>query len=531
MALAEPPHILIVDDDPLIGRTLCDILRLKGYRVSIAGCGAEAIGLAAHSRFNLVLVDLQLPDMTGIAVIERIKAIAPTTELIVLTGHASLASAIEATDKGAFSYLAKPYQMDELLLRIRHGIEKQRAQEEIIRLASHPRLNPNPVVEIDRTACITYLNPATEQRFPELRALGLEHPLLAPLKGLLESLQTSGEAPVTVREVRLGEEIFELHISYVADASLVRIYAIDISERVRAQETVEQLRSELELILNSAGEGIVTLNARGEHTLVNPAARQMLGYSEEELLSRRSHALWHHRRTDGSAYPEGECPIVQTLYDGQVRRCDTEVFWHKDGSSFPVAYVCTPIRKAGEIDGVVLLFEDITQRKQAEEEHRILATTDELTGVANRRAFASKLEVEMARAKRYETSLALIMYDIDHFKLVNDTYGHAVGDEVLKAVTETVRENLRAADTLARWGGEEFIILVPSTDLDGARQTAAKLNAAIAAASLAIVGPVTASFGVTTLIAGDDSTRLLKRVDDALYRAKDNGRNRVEVLS
>jgi diguanylate cyclase (GGDEF)-like protein/PAS domain S-box-containing protein len=529
--MAEQSHILIVDDDPLIARTLGDILRLKGYRVSVAGCGADAVALAGRHRFNLALVDLQLPDMTGIAVIERIKAIAPTTELIVLTGHASLASAIEATDKGAFSYLSKPYQMDELLLRIRHGIEKQQAQEEIIRLASHPRLNPNPVLEIDGSARIAYLNPAAEQRFPELRAFGLEHPLLAPLKGLLEPLQAAGEAPLTVRESRLGGDVFELYISYVADASLVRIYAIDISERVRAQQTVEQLRSELELILNSAGEGIITLNARGEHTLVNPAARQMLGYAADELLQRDSHSLWHHSRADGSPYPEEECPIFQTLQDGEERRSDTEVFWHRDGSCFPVAYVCTPIRRAGEIDGVVVLFEDITQRKQAEEEHRILASTDELTGVANRRAFAGKLEVEMARAKRYGSDLALIMYDIDHFKQVNDTYGHAVGDEVLKAVTETVKQNLRSVDTLARWGGEEFIILAPNADLDGARQLADKLNGAIGVSRLAIVGPVTASFGVTVLASDDDSTRLLKRVDDALYRAKEYGRNRVEALS
>ncbi|NJD08667.1 MAG: diguanylate cyclase [Methylococcaceae bacterium] len=528
--MVEAAHILIVDDDPMIGKTLGDILRVKGYRISVASSGADAVELTGRNRFNLVLVDLRLPDMTGIAVIERIKAMAPTTELIVLTGHASLATAIEATDKGAFSYLAKPYQMDELLLRIRLGIEKQRAQEEIIRLASHPRLNPNPVLEIDSRACIAYLNPAAEQRFPDLKDLGLEHPLLASLQDLLQPSGAGDEAPVTVREVQLGGDVFELYISYVAESALVRIYAIDISERVRAQKTIEQLRNELELILNSAGEGILTLNANGEHTLVNPAARQMLGYTEEEFFSRRSHDLWHHRRSDGSPYPESECPVFLTLQDGEERRRDNEVFWHHDGSCFPVSYVCTPIRKDHRIDGVVVVFEDITQRKQAEEEHRRLATTDELTGIANRRAFASKLEVELARAKRYQSDLALIMYDIDHFKQVNDTYGHAVGDEVLRAVTEIVRHNLRSVDTLARWGGEEFIILAPNADLDGARQLADKLKSSIADGGLTVVGSVTASFGVTVTVEKDDSTSLLKRVDDALYRAKENGRNRVEVL-
>lgn len=395
------PRILVVDDDANLRKTLADILKIKGYETVVAANGAEAIAAAGREMFRLALIDLMLPDMPGLEVMARIKAIAPLTEAIILTGHASMDTAIEATRQGAFSYLLKPYQMDELLQNIRHGVERQQAQEEILRLASFPRLLPSPVIELDPAGKVTYLNPATERLFPELSAMGQSHPLLHGLGGGRIAALWQGKQPgEAVHEAKIGEATYELRISYVREVGLIRIYVLDI-----------------------------------------------------------------------------------------------------------------------------------TQRKRAEEEIHLLATTDSLTGIANRREFSSILARELDRAKRYGTPMSLAMYDIDYFKRVNDTYGHDVGDYVLQALTGLVKENIRATDVVARWGGEEFMVLMPQSDIEAARNASEKLRLAIAGHHFDKLDKLTVSFGIAAFEPQDDLNSLLKRVDEALYRAKAQGRNRVEILS
>lgn len=392
--------ILVVDDDPNLRKTLSDILKIKGYDTSVAATGAEAVAAAGQDTFSLALIDLMLPDIQGLDVMARIKAISPLTEAIILTGHASMDTAIEATRQGAYSYLLKPYQMDDLLRNIQHGVERQQAQEEIIRLASFPRLHPDPVIELDSVGAVTYVNPAAEKRFPDLGELGLAHPLLNGLAGTIPDLRENQRYEEICYEAEVDGATYELHVYDVRDANLFRIYVMDI-----------------------------------------------------------------------------------------------------------------------------------TQRKKSEVEIHLLATTDSLTGIANRREFSRITEAEMDRAKRYGTPLSLVMYDLDHFKRVNDTYGHDTGDDVLRAVTAVVKGNTRTVDVMARWGGEEFLVLMPQSDLAAARDAAEKLRQAIEQHRFDKAGSLTVSFGVTEFVPQDDLNALLKRVDDALYQAKENGRNRVETLT
>lgn len=392
--------ILVVDDDPNLRKTLADILRVKGYATSVAANGAEAIAAAEQDTFSLALIDLMLPDMSGLDVMARIKARSPLTEAIILTGHASMDTAIEATGRGAFSYLLKPYQMDELLRTIGHAVERKQAQEEILRLASFPRLLPSPVIELDAAGEVTYLNPAAERLFPGLAAMGLAHPLLRDTAGLIATLREGKRADEAVSEVTVGDATYELHVAYVQEVGLIVIYVLVI-----------------------------------------------------------------------------------------------------------------------------------TQRKRAEAEIHLLATTDNLTGVINRREFTRVVEQEVARADRYRVPMSLVMYDLDWFKRVNDVFGHGAGDYVLQEVTRVVKEHIRATDVLARWGGEEFMVLMPQSGLQAAAVAAEKLRRAIAEHEFDQVGKLTASFGVAMFESGDDLNSLLKRVDDALYRAKENGRDRVEMLT
>jgi diguanylate cyclase (GGDEF)-like protein len=177
---------------------------------------------------------------------------------------------------------------------------------------------------------------------------------------------------------------------------------------------------------------------------------------------------------------------------------------------------------------IFCIVRDITERKEAEEKIHTLAITDGLTGIINRLEFSRILKDELERAGRYGTTLSLIMYDLDHFKSINDRFGHDGGDYVLRTVVGLVNDNIRSSDVQARWGGEEFMVLLPQSELAAAERAAEKLREVIAQHRFDRIESVTASFGVVELKPEEDSNALEKRADDALYRAKAKGRNRVE---
>lgn len=164
--------------------------------------------------------------------------------------------------------------------------------------------------------------------------------------------------------------------------------------------------------------------------------------------------------------------------------------------------------------------------KSAAKVYEHLAYFDELTGIANRRKLVNILEKEISRSQRYETPLSIIIFDIDHFKTVNDSYGHNVGDKVLKAIANSVANTIRTNDCLGRWGGEEFMCVLPNTTANVAFEMAERLRLGISD-SLLDGGPdITASFGIAQLINLDNFDSFVLRADQALYNAKDQGRNR-----
>jgi PAS domain S-box-containing protein len=148
--------------------------------------------------------------------------------------------------------------------------------------------------------------------------------------------------------------------------------ARDITERKRIEQSLHELRRHNELILESAGDGIYGIDSRGRSTFVNPAAAQLLGWTPDELRGASMHRILHHSHPDGTPYPAEECPIYAALQDGHVHASDSEVFWKRDGTSIPVDYVSTPIWDEGRIQGAVVVFKDITERKRAEQHIRRL---------------------------------------------------------------------------------------------------------------------------------------------------------------
>jgi len=175
-----------------------------------------------------------------------------------------------------------------------------------------------------------------------------------------------------------------------------------------------------------------------------------------------------------------------------------------------------------------LLAHEIEIRKKLEEELIVAATIDKLTQIYNRRKLEEIIQSEIERSKRYESPLSLILLDLDDFKHINDNFGHQTGDTVLKMVAGILKTNIRASDSTGRWGGEEFIILVPETPLEKARELAEKIRSLIASCQFDIACSVTISLGLAQLHAGDSFDSFIKRADDALYQAKRQGKNRVE---
>jgi len=240
--------------------------------------------------------------------------------------------------------------------------------------------------------------------------------------------------------------------------------------------------------------------------------------------------------------------VIDLLQD--VGRGPTEVRIRRPGEAAVWAEACAD-RVPGQLDRLVLVMRDVSRRKRAEEElvrarqvaeeaaQRLqqalrelerTAATDKLTGLFNRRHFEQVLAVELARCRRYGHLASLIMLDIDHFKAVNDGFGHDAGDKVLVAIAGTLGRSVRASDTACRWGGEEFAILSPGVSAAAAMQLAHRVREAVAEESVAgIPGHVTLSAGVAQLDPAESVEQGFKRADQALYRAKAGGRNRVEA--
>ena len=172
---------------------------------------------------------------------------------------------------------------------------------------------------------------------------------------------------------------------------------------------------------------------------------------------------------------------------------------------------------------------DITEIKLESQQYHFHATHDALTGIYNRSYYFEKIANEIEQSKRYDTPFCILLFDIDHFKKFNDNYGHLKGDEVLVKLAETIQSYVRSADTFARWGGEEFIILLEKTTIDKAELIAEHFRKMVESMKVDGIEKVTVSCGATQYKKGDDDNSILNRADEALYAAKESGRNKVIV--
>lgn len=294
----------------------------------------------------------------------------------------------------------------------------------------------------------------------------------------------------------------------------------DITERKLREQSLRLHQ----FTLNHAQEEVFWVGKDAKILDANEPACQMLGYSREEMLSLSVPDIDPCFPMETWAEHWQELKSKGTLRFESMQRT-------RDGRQFPIEIVANYMEYEGTEYNCALA-RDISERKRFETELELRANTDFLTQVGNRRHFMEEAERERARATRYGTPLSLMMLDIDFFKRINDTYGHAAGDETLRQIADACRQNLREVDIVGRMGGEEFAVLLPETDLQAATEAAERLRLAIAQVAVATdIEPaptITASIGVSALRTEDDSLdSLLTAADNALYEAKRGGRNRV----
>jgi diguanylate cyclase (GGDEF)-like protein/PAS domain S-box-containing protein len=286
-------------------------------------------------------------------------------------------------------------------------------------------------------------------------------------------------------------------------------------------------------LIDNLTEGVYFLDRARRITYWNRGAERLTGYLSEEVLGRRcADGLLQHMDPQGHLLCNDGCPMEGTMRDGRDRVA--EVFLHhKKGHRVPITVRAVPIRGVGgEIVGAVEVFNDISGQVLAAERIRELETLsliDPLTGAGNRRYSEIQLTSRLAEKKRYDLPVGLLFVDVDRFKEVNDRYGHAAGDDVLRIVGKTLANGLRAGDFLGRWGGEEFVVLVGGLDAHGLPEAGQRLRALVASSSVPAARGlrVTVSIGVTEARRDDTVDSLVGRADALMYEAKKQGRDRV----
>jgi len=309
--------------------------------------------------------------------------------------------------------------------------------------------------------------------------------------------------------------------------------ALTIEGTQRQSQLMEQQRFNA-LLLDAVGEGIVGVDAGGLLTFVNTRAARITGYDPEQLIGKPLLGTLYRVKATGTRLLEADSPVLASLRDGLVHHASNEVFWHEDDTTFPVEYTSTPIMEGETVVGAIYTFNDVSERLAAEAMIDQMAYYDSLTGLPNRLLFQDRLNQALAHARRHRRQTAVMMMDLDRFKIINDTLGHPVGDQVLKTVAERLLFRLREVDTVSRLGGDEFALVLP--DLSETSDIA-KIGQVIheEVSRVIRIGEqelfVTPSVGISVYPSdGNDAVTLIKNAEVALYQAKDE-RNRYQLYA
>ncbi len=477
------PVILCVDDERIILDALRTQLQhaLQGqYRIELAESGEEALEIIEELEqrkvsLPLVIVDQMMNGMSGDALLVHIKERLPDTLSIMLTGQASAEAVGRAVNKaGLFRYLSKPWQENDLLMTVRAAMDTAWQRELVKRQTAYQKIL-NEILQLG----------LRRGRLREHMAQALAQILTAPdlIGGGAGAIYITGDAvPGEQNSVQPMAEQGDLKVA--------------LPETPVTEFEVKALDKRGELSVYS-----IPILADGQNRgLLQLQCRRVLEHEEGF---------------------KGFCQSVAHSLAGMVHMAG-----YYDALEAEVAARTDELHDA--------LRRQARQNESLQSLNRELeyyATTDELTGLCNRRCFFERADKEVARAVRYDHATVLAMLDVDHFKEVNDRYGHQVGDEVLRAVARIVRDNIRSHDIVGRVGGEEFAIVMPETTATEGRELCERLRRAVSRAEIQALGQlvsVTVSMGLSAIGEMERGVSgAMLRADQALYDAKHKGRDQI----
>lgn len=403
---------------------------------------------------------------------------------------------------------------------------------------------PNGIIIIDRELYITFIN----RYIVSLLGYTPREMLGKPIVDFLSSEDSVYEQKMFKQRIKAQNSIYEQRFQCkngeilwaIISATILRdangecagCFAIltDVSERKQIEQAFQASYSYISAVLDLVNDAVLIHDATNGQLLdVNIRACEMFGYQREEVIKLGIGDLSIGEK------PYSKKMVMRKLltakdhgpqtFEWKLRNKSGRCLWVEMNICFAVI---------GGEERFITTIHDITERKNLEEELRRLSTLDALTGLLNRREFFVQAQQEYERFHRYHHPLALIMADIDYFKQINDEYGHLIGDQVLQRVAETLQNNLRQVDILGRYGGEEFVMMLPEADMQTAQALAERLRTAVAQAVIeTLQGPVsvTLSLGVAAISNGHPMSleRLLDSADQMLYAAKKAGRNCVQM--
>jgi diguanylate cyclase (GGDEF)-like protein len=454
----------------------------------------------------------------------------------------------------------------------------QSNESAIARMASFPELSPHPILEINLSGTITYLNPATSDKFPDLQVRGLAHPVLA---GLVTAIQ-QGQGDFFTRQIQVDDQYFEQSIHYLAAGQIIRCFITDVTQRF---QTEAELRKR-DRLLQAVATSTTFLLSEPDFTagIAKAIANlgEALGVDRIGIVENHPHpssgdiamTMRHEWQRDGipsvmgqehwqnqSYNAEGLIRWYEVMALGQTvsgltrdfstqerRLLETDAiqsilmvpiqvdncFW----GYISLAECCAPrpwtpteeamlVTMSTSVSGAI-------QRNTTEEFIRYQANHDQLTGLPNRSLFSDRLELSLTHAERNQIHAAVMFLDLDRFKSINDTLGHSIGDQLLQGVAKRLKAVLRQEDTFARWGGDEFIVLLPHlNEPREAGQTADRLLGAFEQPFFIDSHElyISPSIGIAAFPGdGEDGETLVKHADTALYQAKQAGRNNFQFF-
>jgi diguanylate cyclase (GGDEF)-like protein/PAS domain S-box-containing protein len=413
-------------------------------------------------------------------------------------------------------------------------------QREFEALLEFLYLCPLAVAQLDGDGLIEMMNPMGAQILAQLGGPVTENlfdmlaPFASDLRAAVSGLTADQGILCEARRLEAGLRARTAALPLVLSLTLIklrpgRMMAVmaDISRSAAQERAARAAEDRFRAVLDGVRDyAIVALDRQGIIESWNKSAERIFGYAPAEVSGRSCAMLYTH---DADVT---EC--VKGLLDRATSQgwAEDEGWWvRKETSRFWGNAVYSVLENEdGSARGFVVVIRDLTRRKGEEDALRELASTDSLTGAANRRHLAEVGATEVSRWRRTGEALSVVIFDADHFKGINDTYGHATGDEVLKLIARTCRDQVRDLDLVARIGGEEFAVLLTNTDAAGARAAAERIRIAVEAARLTRGGQTvrfTVSAGVAELTRGmADLDAVLQAADAALYEAKRRGRNR-----